>query len=75
LASIADRYGKRIAYFQSLPTIENVEMKYAKLTNAGSSSNAFLNQWNAGAAWGNAQMISDQTSTKICPIYEDGTAL
>jgi hypothetical protein len=75
LASIADRYGKRIAYFQSLPTIENVEMLYSQLSNAGSNSNPFLNQWNAGAAWSTAQMISDQTSTKICPIYEDGTAL
>jgi len=24
LASLADRYGKRIAYYQSLPTIENL---------------------------------------------------
>lgn len=29
LASLSDRYGKRIAYFQSLPIIHNVERCYA----------------------------------------------
>lgn len=31
MASIADRYGKRIAYYQSLPIISNVERKALNL--------------------------------------------
>jgi hypothetical protein len=40
-------------------------------------TNPFLNQWVSGtcAAWGTAVRISDQTKTKVCPIFEDGTAL
>lgn len=35
LASLADRYGKRIAYFQSLPTIVNIDKENKETPPAG----------------------------------------
>ena len=73
MASIADRYGKRIAYFQSLPTVENIErLNDEYVNNDFDATNPFLNQWDAGATRA-INDVSDQTETKICPIYEDGT--
>lgn len=60
LASLADRYGKRIAYFQSLPIIRNLSKCY----KGGVIPDA-----------GNDDKLDDcqsQLDTSVCPIYEDG---
>lgn len=44
IASIADRYGRRIAYFQSLPIITNLTKLYESLNTADAGS-TFRNQW------------------------------
>ena len=54
LASLADRYGKRIAYFQSLPLITNLDV----CPNSATGS----------------CLATTQTTTAVCPIYEDGTS-
>ena len=54
LASLADRYGKRLAYFQSLPVITNID------------------KCGALAATPTTCPLSRQTTTAVCPIYEDG---
>ena len=87
LASIADRYGKRIAYFQSLPIVENLTMKYISLdtsvTGAVNHADFFQNQWTGSTAGTNAyksweslgQIVpTNQAVTATCPIYEDGLA-
>jgi len=76
VASIADRYGKRIAYFQSLPIITNLKMNYYSITGETNSNSPFTNQWDsAGAARVSNVLFSNQQITEVCPIYEDGKAL
>jgi len=53
LASLADRYGKRLAYFQSLPVITNIDKCVLSVL-------------------ANPQCTIVQTTTAVCPIYEDG---
>jgi len=53
LASLADRYGKRLAYFQSLPVITNIDKCVLSVL-------------------ANPQCTKVQTTTAVCPIYEDG---
>ena len=55
LASLADRYGKRIAYFQSLPVIVNLNKCFS-----------------TGIPVADGACDIEQTSTAVCPIYEDG---
>lgn len=60
LASLADRYGKRIAYFQSLPIVKN----HYRCYKSGNWDDATLP----------ASCNEVQQKTAVCPIYEDGTA-
>lgn len=56
IASLADRYGKRIAYFQSLPVVRNVA-RYG------------INRIYAQNPLPTAQ---PQNNSQVCPIFEDG---
>ena len=66
LASLADRYGKRIAYFQSLPIIQELRRCY----NVGVAANVP----NANPAAQLDPCTRSQQSTAVCPLWEDGLA-